>query len=168
MTFETVVFSGPQRAGHPRRSTCRAGSFCCCRLGLSRLSLGASAASPVRRPLQYGGLSILTVVAADSHKPPLGFQIQGHAVLCRVASVLSGSLRSDVAHQAPLPTGCSRKDYWSGLPFPPPGDCPNPGIKPASLKSPALAGGIFTTIATWKNSNPLATRCKDLTHRKRA
>ena len=40
--------------------------------------------------------------------------------------------------------GFSRQDYWSGLPFPSPGDLPDPGIKPASLVSPALAGGFFT------------------------
>ena len=38
-----------------------------------------------------------------------------------------------------------RQEYWSGLPFPPPGHLPDPGIKPASLVSPALAGGFFTT-----------------------
>ena len=38
--------------------------------------------------------------------------------------------------------GFSRQEYWSGLPFPPPGDLPNPGIKPVS---PALAGRFFTT-----------------------
>ena len=46
-----------------------------------------------------------------------------------------------VACQAPLSMGFSRQEYWSGLPFPSPGDLLNPGIKPASLKSPALAGG---------------------------
>ena len=40
-----------------------------------------------------------------------------------------------VARQAPLSLGFARHEYWSGLPFPPPGDLPNPGIKPAS---PAL------------------------------
>ena len=49
-----------------------------------------------------------------------------------------------VACQAPLSTGFCRQEYWSGLPFPPPGDLPNPGIKPASLISPALAAGFFT------------------------
>ena len=38
-----------------------------------------------------------------------------------------------------------RQDYWSGLPCPPPGDVPDPGIKPVSLTSPALAGKFFTT-----------------------
>ena len=43
-----------------------------------------------------------------------------------------------VAHQAPLSLWLSRQEYWSGLPFPPPGDLPNPGIKPVSPVSPAL------------------------------
>ena len=47
-----------------------------------------------------------------------------------------------VVRQAPLSMGFSRQEYWSGLPFPSPGDCPDPGVKPAS---PALAGGFFTT-----------------------
>ena len=55
-----------------------------------------------------------------------------------------------VARQAPLSVGFSRQEYWSGLPFPLPGDLPDPGIKPASLKSPALAGVFFTTSATWE------------------
>ena len=38
-----------------------------------------------------------------------------------------------VAHQAPLPIGFIRQEYWSGLPFPSPGDLPNPGIEPKSL-----------------------------------
>ena len=50
-----------------------------------------------------------------------------------------------VAHQAPLSMGISRQEYWSGLPFPPPEDLPDPGIKPVSPASPALAGRFFTT-----------------------
>ena len=56
----------------------------------------------------------------------------------------------DVAHQAPLFMGVSRQEYWRGLSCPPPGHLPDPGIKPASLMSPALAGGFFTTSATWE------------------
>ena len=37
-----------------------------------------------------------------------------------------------VAHQAPLPMGFSRQEYWSGLPFPSPGDLPDPGVEPGS------------------------------------
>ena len=46
--------------------------------------------------------------------------------------------------------GILRQEHWSGLPCPPPGDLPDPGIKPTSLVSPALAGGFFTTSATWE------------------
>ena len=45
----------------------------------------------------------------------------------------------------------SRQEYWSGLPCPPPGDLTNPGMDPDSLTSPALAGGFFTTSATWED-----------------
>ena len=55
-----------------------------------------------------------------------------------------------VAHQALLPTEFSRQEYWSGLPFPPSGDLPSPGIKPTPLVSPAWAGGFFTTTTTWE------------------
>ena len=55
-----------------------------------------------------------------------------------------------VAHQATQPMGLSRQEFWSGLPFPTPGDLPNPGIKPTSLMSLALAEGFFTTSATWE------------------
>ena len=43
-----------------------------------------------------------------------------------------------------------RQEYWSRLPLPPPGDLPDPGIEPMSLASAALAGGFFTTSATWE------------------
>ena len=46
-----------------------------------------------------------------------------------------------IARQAPLSMGLSRKEYCSGLSFPPPGDCPDPGMEPAS---PELAGRFFT------------------------
>ena len=55
-----------------------------------------------------------------------------------------------IASQAPLSMGFSRQECWSGLPRPPPGDLPDPGIKPASLTSPALASGFYITGATWE------------------
>ena len=57
-----------------------------------------------------------------------------------------------VARQASLSMGFSRQEYWSGLPYPPPGDLPNAGIEPVSLTSRALAGRFFTTGATWEAS----------------
>ena len=55
-----------------------------------------------------------------------------------------------IAHQAPLSMRFSRQEYWSGLPFPPPGDLPDAGVEPTSLMSPARAGGFFTTNTTWE------------------
>ena len=49
-----------------------------------------------------------------------------------------------IACQAPLSMGFSRQEYWSGLPFSPPADLPDPGIKPPSLASQSLAGRFFT------------------------
>ena len=59
------------------------------------------------------------------------------------------------ASQAPLSTGFSRQEYWSGLPFSSPGDLPDPGIEPVPLMPPALVGRFFTTSATWEPQNIL-------------
>ena len=61
-----------------------------------------------------------------------------------------------IARQAPLSMEFSRQEYWSGLPCLPPGDLPDPGMEPTSLRSPALAGRVFATSATWKT--PLVIR----------
>ena len=53
-------------------------------------------------------------------------------------------------HQAPLAVGFPRQEYCRGLPFPPPGDLPDPGIKAGSSVTPLLAGGSLTTNATWE------------------
>ena len=69
----------------------------------------------------------------------------------------------------PLSVSLSRLESWSGLPFPPPGDLPDPGIEFESLMSPVLVGGFFTVSPTWevqcwaylqaelRNSNSLGT-----------
>ena len=58
-----------------------------------------------------------------------------------VSSIMSDSaIPWTVVHNAPLSMGFPRQEYWSGLPFPPPWDLPDPGIKPMSPGSPALAG----------------------------
>ena len=55
-----------------------------------------------------------------------------------------------VTLQVPLSKEYSRQEYWSGWPFPPPGDLPDPGIKPRSLASPVSAGRFFTTVSPRK------------------
>ena len=71
------------------------------------------------------------------------------------------------------PTGSSvhgfpGKEYWSGLPFPSPGDLLNPGMESTFLMSPALAVGFFTTSATWEEIPyepvvPLLVMCPEKT-----
>ena len=52
--------------------------------------------------------------------------------------------------QAPLSVGFFRQESWSGLPFPSPGELPNPGMELVSLTSPTLAAGFFTPSTTWE------------------
>ena len=55
-----------------------------------------------------------------------------------------------IALQSPLSMEFCRQQYWSGLPCPPLGDLPDPGIKPTSFMSPALTGVFFTIHTIWK------------------
>ena len=66
-----------------------------------------------------------------------------------------------VAGQAPLSMRFPRQDYWSGFPFPSPGDRPDPGIKLASL---ALAGRFFTTVPPGKPYPPTQVRANANLH----
>ena len=50
-----------------------------------------------------------------------------------------------IAHQTPVSMGLPRQEYWNGLPFPPPGDLSDTGIKPTNTVSPVLADGSFPT-----------------------
>ena len=65
-------------------------------------------------------------------------------------SLQSSSTLWTVARQAPLSREFSRQEYWNGLPCPTSGDLPDPGIKPASLMSSAVAVRIFATSITWE------------------
>ena len=58
-----------------------------------------------------------------------------------------------VARQAPLSMGFPWQKYWSGLPFPPPGDLPDPGIEPTSPVFFVFTGGFFTTMPPRKPHN---------------
>ena len=60
-----------------------------------------------------------------------------------------------VARQAPLSKGFPRQEYWSGFPFPSPGDLPDPGTESRSLMSPALADGFFTIEPRGKPHIPM-------------
>jgi len=86
-------------------------------------------------------------------KPLKHYQNRDWLCVCCVLSLKRVQLFETpwtVAPKAPLSMEFSRQEYWSGLPFPPLGDLPNPGIKPTSLASPASAGGFFTTVPPGK------------------
>ena len=70
--------------------------------------------------------------------------------VCVLSHVQLFAAPRTVAHQTPLSMEFSRQEYWSRLPFPSPGDFPNPEIELMSPVSPTLAGEFFTTSATWK------------------
>ena len=71
-------------------------------------------------------------------------------VLSRFSLVLKTLCNpTDHSHQAPLSMGFSRQEYWSGLPCPPAGDLPDPGIEPVSLVS-CIGSEFFITSATWE------------------
>ena len=75
-------------------------------------------------------------------------------------SVVSDSVTPwTAAHQAPLSMGFSRQEHWSVLPFPSPGDFPNPGIEPVS---PALAGKFLTTEPSGKPQSVAAVNYLDI------
>ena len=76
-----------------------------------------------------------------------------YVCVCVSCSVTSDSATPwTVAHQAPLSMGFPKQECCSGLPFPTPGDHPDPGIKPAS---PAWADRVFTTSTIWEAHRPL-------------
>ena len=107
----------------------------------SALSAGPRHPQPPAEPLTDSGPGQAEVNAAWMHA-------------CLVTSVASDSLRPHgvyVAHQAPLSVGFPRQEYWRRVPFPPPGELPDLGIKLSSLMSPALADGFFTTSTTCKD-----------------
>ena len=72
-------------------------------------------------------------------------------VLSRFSCVQLSATQWTLAHQTPLSIRFSSQEYWSGLPFSFPGNLPNPGIEPMSLRSSTLAGRFFTISATWED-----------------
>ena len=94
--------------------------------------------------------SSVRVGRREEHKTrPYPWYLSAH-VLGHFSHVQLFVIPWTTACQAPLSMGFSRQEYWIGLPCPPPGDLPDPGIELASLMSPTLSGGFFTTSATWE------------------
>ena len=100
----------------------------------------------VSEPLSSGEVASSGGTAAHSSPVWTGLSANlSYAICCRCLAAKSRPTLTNpwtVARQAPLSMGFPSQEYWSGLPFPSPGDLPDSGIEPAS---PALAGGVFTT-----------------------
>ena len=77
--------------------------------------------------------------------------------MCSVGQVQLFSILRTLVNQAPLSVGFSRQEYWSGLPFPPLGDLPDPGIEPVS---PACKQILYFTTETLEK--PLNKQCNSL------
>ena len=92
----------------------------------------------------------LTISVQEGWLMVLPIIVEGRCVRPQLLSCASPFVTPWIAaQQVPLYLGFSRQEYWSGLPCPPPGDLPDPGIEIESFTSPALAGRLFTTGATW-------------------
>ena len=89
----------------------------------------------------YYCVSTKSRLGSDLGKSAYDSYIPTYYSVARSCPALCGPMNY-IARQAPLSVGFSRQEYWSGLPFPPPGDLPDPGIEP---RSPAVAGRFFTT-----------------------
>ena len=103
---------------------------------------------------QWEYLDQVSVAVLCVSVPALVFLLRGRGLCPKYVYVLRHvqlfATPWTAARQAPLSMIFSKQEYWSGLPFSPPGDLPDPGIEPVSLVSPALAGGFFTTATPGK------------------
>ena len=80
----------------------------------------------------------------------------------RSCQTLCDPMDHSITHQTPLSMGFFRQEYWSGLPCPPPGDLPNPGIEPESLISPALQEGSLLLAPPGKPKVKVVQSCQIL------
>ena len=99
----------------------------------------------------------MTIASSDSSKAVLpnqstedGLFIKPMMFIVCVQSIWLFATPWSIARQAPLSMEVSRQEYWSGLPFPSPGDLASPGTASTSLASPALADGFVTTVSPGK------------------
>ena len=98
----------------------------------------------------YRVAALLGSMSWTRHKWSLSSNSPAAAAAKSLSCVWLCAISLTIAHQAPLSMGFSRPKYCSGLPFPSPGDLPDPGNEPVTLMYPALAGRFFTIVPTGK------------------
>ena len=118
--------------------------------------------------IQFPGGEKSHLILEDHSSPSWNYEVLKScfvSVLFLAADALylsvSDSFATPWTRQAPLSLEFSRQEYWSGLPFPPPGDLLDPGIK---FASPALTGGFFTTETPGKPIFPHRVRLNPCNH----
>ena len=89
----------------------------------------------------YGYVKVCKCMCGHAFKQKLEVKVFSHVRLFAIPWT--------VAYQAPPSMEFSRQEHWNGLPFPPPGDLPHPGLEPGSLVPPALAGGPPRRACVW-------------------
>ena len=92
----------------------------------------------------------LAILSLGIYLNKLKTSVHTKSYVCILSHVWLFGTPWTIARQVPLSMGFPRQDYWSGLPFPTPGDLPNPRTEPLSLVSPALAGEFLTTAPSGK------------------
>ena len=92
----------------------------------------------------------LAILSLGIYLNKLKTSVHTKSYVCILSHVWLFGTPWTIARQVPLSMGFPRQDYWSGLPFPTPGDLPNPRTEPISLVSPALAGEFLTTASSGK------------------
>ena len=104
----------------------------------------------MKEPVDHNMVSLGTP-APPPHPAPesAGHTLHVCLLSCFICVCLFETLWT-VACQAPLTMGFSRQEYWGGLPHPPPGDLPEPGIEFVPFTSPASADRFFTASTTWE------------------
>ena len=113
-----------------------------------------------QKPRKFVARKLLTPRRNQENIPEMFVDARAHASIflgiqtahsmCSVTQSCSSLWPHGLAHQAPPSMGFSKQEHWSQLPFTTPGGLPNPGIKTASLTSPALIGRFFTTSFIWE------------------
>ena len=119
--------------------------YCLCFCSLSHIKAEDCSKSPLESKGPFGISSPLEKVLIRRYYQEDCVWVLGHFSHVRL---FANIVWWTIACQAPLSMGLPRQEYWSGLPFPSPGDLPHPGIEPTSLMSPTLVDGLFTTSAT--------------------
>ena len=110
-----------------------------------------SPSAMILEPKKIKSDTVSTVSPSISHEVITITKLISHACMRNFFShILLFVALWTIASQAPLSIAFSRQEYWGGLLCPPPGDLLDSGLEPMSLTSPALAGGLFTTNATWE------------------